>query len=151
MSIPCITSFGMMRNVQGLPGSVILIEDALGRLGRRQRTAGGVFVLHLELEAVDAGLVQRLERELDPLLVLRAEIGSGTRHRQQRPDLDGLVGRKARRHDGGRNDGGERQDGKRWTEWLRAHGSLLRGGGGPPIHSKKPALGNWREPASAAG
>src|SRR5258708_30600054 len=27
MSTPCITSLGMMRNVHGLPGSVILIED----------------------------------------------------------------------------------------------------------------------------
>ena len=27
MSTPCITSFGMMRNVHGLPGSVILIDD----------------------------------------------------------------------------------------------------------------------------
>jgi len=27
ISTPCITSFGMMRNVHGLPGSVILMED----------------------------------------------------------------------------------------------------------------------------
>ena len=27
MSTPCITSFGMMRKVQGLPGSVILIAE----------------------------------------------------------------------------------------------------------------------------
>src|SRR5262249_8112853 len=56
---------------------LVLIEDALGRLGRRQRAAGGILILHLELEAVDAGRIERLERKLDALLVLCAEIGTG--------------------------------------------------------------------------
>ena len=116
MSTPCITSFGMMRKVQGLPGSVILIEEepalssgilawsmsgmmasvasehsspmttsglilleqAFGRLRRRQRTARGIFILNFELVSVYAGLVELLECELDALLVLHAEIGAGT-------------------------------------------------------------------------
>ncbi len=125
MSTPCITSFGMMRKVQGLPGSVILMDDepALssgtlacsmtgmiasvasehsspstmwGLYWSRSRLAAcvagsglqaEVLVLDLELVAVDAGLVDLLERELDPLLVLHAEIGARTGHRQQAPIL----------------------------------------------------------------
>ena len=50
-----------------------------------------VLVLDGELVAVDAGLVELLERELDALLVLRAEIGARPGHRKQRADLDRLV------------------------------------------------------------
>ena len=127
MSTPCITSFGMMRNVHGLPGlgdldrrragieqrdlrllddrhdgerrvrafladddvGLVLLDQALGGLRGGQRAAGRIFVLNDELVAVDAGLVELLERELDALLVLRAEIGARPRHREQRADLDG--------------------------------------------------------------
>jgi hypothetical protein len=47
--------------------------------------------LDFELVAADAGLVDLLDRKLDALLVLGAEIGARSRHREQPPDLDRLV------------------------------------------------------------
>ena len=52
----------------------VLFEQPLGRLRCRQRATTRVLILHLELVAVDASPVDLLQRELDALLVLGAEI-----------------------------------------------------------------------------
>src|SRR6266851_4723000 len=67
----------------------VLLQQPLGGLGRRQRAACRVLILDLELVA--PGLVELFDRELNALLVLRAEIGARTRHREQPADLDHLV------------------------------------------------------------
>ena len=103
---------------------LVLVEQALGGLRGRQRRAGGIFILDGELVAVDAGLVELLERKLDALLVLRAEIGARSRHRQQRADLDRLVLR-VRRADGGNRN--ERRRGRQYVTSLLAHGVLPAG------------------------
>src|SRR5215472_3401906 len=151
MSTPCITSFGMMRKVQGLPGSVILIEEepalssgtfasaisgmiasvasehsspmTTSGLYCRQRAAARVLVFDLELVAVDARLVDQLERELDALLVLHAEIRSGAGDRQQRADLDGLVLRMQGRRDDGDGRRGQHSRGEATNTQSQCHGS----------------------------
>src|SRR5205823_3609961 len=55
------------------------------------RAAGRILVLDLEFVAVDACLVDLVERELDTLLVLHPEIRARTGHREQASDLDDLV------------------------------------------------------------
>ena len=54
--------------------------------------------MNLELVAIDAGLVELLDRQLDALLVLRAEIGARARHGEQCADLDRLILRVRGRH-----------------------------------------------------
>ena len=62
---------------------LVLLEEPLGRLRRRQRTACRILKLHFESITIDPGLVELLERKLNTLLVLYAEIGPGAGHREQ--------------------------------------------------------------------
>jgi hypothetical protein len=102
---------------------LVLIEQAFGGLRGGQRAAARVLVLDLEFGAVDAGLVDLLERELDALLVLRAKIGSGSRHRQQRADLDDLVIRARSRCSRHKETGGHQFRGKAAKTQSHDHGS----------------------------
>jgi len=53
-----------------------LLNQALGRLCRRQRPAARIFILNSELISVHARLIELLQREFDTLFVLRTEIGA---------------------------------------------------------------------------
>src|SRR5262249_15441553 len=70
---------------------LVLLQEPLGCLRRRERAACRILVLDLEPVAVDSGLVELLDRKLDALLVLDPEIGPRARHREQAPDPDHLV------------------------------------------------------------
>src|SRR5262249_2819257 len=68
-----------------------LLNQALGCLCRRQRSAGRIFILDLKLVAIHPGLVELFKRKLDALLVLGTEIRARARYREKRADLDRLV------------------------------------------------------------
>ena len=70
---------------------LVLLQEPLGCLRRRERAACRILVLDLEPVAVNPGLVELLDRKLDALLVLDSEIGPRARHREQAPDPDHLV------------------------------------------------------------
>ena len=53
---------------------LVLFEQALGGLRRRQRAACQVLEFDLELVAIDAGLIELLNRQFNSLLVLGAKI-----------------------------------------------------------------------------
>src|ERR1700751_3815664 len=69
---------------------LILIEQTLRSLRRRQRAACRVFIVDVEFVAVYAGLIELVERKLDALLVLHAEVGTWAGNRKQPADLDDL-------------------------------------------------------------
>ena len=53
---------------------LVLLQEPLGCLRRGERTACRILVLNLEPVAVDSGLVDLLNRQLDALLVLYAKV-----------------------------------------------------------------------------
>src|SRR5207247_2345372 len=75
-----------------------LLEHPLDGVGRLQRAARGILVLHLQLVTVDAAL-QLLERKIDAFLAHHAEIRARSRDRHQHADADDLVLRLYRQHE----------------------------------------------------
>src|SRR4029077_13875348 len=99
-----------------------LLNQALGRLCRRQRPAARIFILNRELVAVDTALVELLQRKFNALFVLRAEIRARPGHRKQCTDLDVFILRMRRVTDRQKTD---RRHAYKESTKLRLHFSIL--------------------------
>ena len=111
--------------------------------------------LHIgfELVAVEPGLVDLLDCELDSLLVLHAEIGAWPRHGKQTTDLDYLVLRVGDSRGGTKGEGRGGNAGAAWQAMLchetlpqsLGHLSLKRARVPAKVHSVIPGPSAARE------